>query len=105
MALGGGVSAVYIDVSTFKVSGQTDSQSGAAYTDIFTLGRQVRADLGADGVIVAPVSSSSYNSTADETTVNLARPKLTSNLDTIWWGISGREALPYTPIWRTWFGV
>jgi len=98
------LSATYVDASTFKLTGEKD-QNGVPYVDIFTLGRQVRADLGTDGEIVAPTLSASYDSTNDETTVNLARPKLTSNLDTIDFGVSNREALPYKAIWRTWMGI
>ena len=83
----------YVDASTFKVSGETD-KNGVPFTDIFTEGRRVRADCGADGIVYSESVSASYDSTADETTVTLDDAVLTSNLSDVWFGVSGENALP-----------
>lgn len=96
MALSAGLTATYVDASTFKLFGETD-QNGVPYTDIFHAGRRTRADCGGDGIVFSEATSASYDSGADETTVSLDDAVLTSNLTTIWFGVSSEDALPKHP--------
>ena len=70
--------ATYVDASTFTV--------GSDRTDEFVQGRRILADCGDDGEKTSHVTSSSYDSGADETTVNIYHSILTSNLSDVWYG-------------------
>ena len=71
-------SATYVDGSTFTVASD--------YTHIFVYGRRVKANCDTDGNKYSHVTSSSYDSNNDETTVNLADSVLTSSLVEVWFG-------------------
>ena len=70
--------ATYVDASTFTV---TEDRTGE-----FVAGRRILADCGADGKFKSDVTSSSYDSGANETTVNIYDSVLTSNLSDVWYG-------------------
>ena len=81
-----GLSATYVDADTFTVSGDR--------TTTFVVGRRVKADCGVDGYKFGTIETRSYDSTSNETTVNLtaASDDLTSNLNVVWYGIVGGGA-------------
>jgi len=70
--------ATYVDASTFTVSEDR--------TEEFVAGRAILADCGDDGEFDSHVSSSSYDSGANETTVNIYDSVLTFNLSDVWYG-------------------
>ncbi len=70
--------ATYVDSDTFKVSGD---QTGDAVT-----GRRVQFYCGDVGYVWSEITSSSYNSGSDETTINIDDGVLTSELESAWVG-------------------
>lgn len=78
------IPAVFIDTTSFSV---TDD-----LTNDFQTGRGAEATCGVDGIKYAIVSSSTYDSTADLTTVILSNltSALTPNLATVKYGIVGK---------------
>ena len=80
------ISASYVSDNKFKVVGDR--------TEDFVVDRKVRADLGSDGIVIDSVESSSYDSSNNETTVTLINSVLTSNLDTVLFGVPTTVSLP-----------
>ena len=82
--------ATYVDASTFTVP---EDRTGE-----FVVGRKVLADCGDDGEKVSDVTGSSYDSGANETTVNIYDSVLTSNLSDVWYGAVSPGPDGSTPI-------
>lgn len=74
-----GISATYISSTSFSVSGNL--------TDSFVVGRKIKADCGSDGFKYGIITSSSYSSGTNLTTVVLRSDSdsLTSNLVHVWY--------------------
>lgn len=71
--------ANYVDSITFTVLGDETSE--------FVKGRRIKADCGTDGEKISEVTSSSYDSGSNKTTVNIDDGVLTSNLSEVFYAV------------------
>jgi hypothetical protein len=76
-----GLVATYVSATQFTVVGD--------YTTLFTAGRSVKCNCGADGLKYGNVSTSAYGSPNTTVTLKAVSDAITNNLTEAWSGVVG----------------